>query len=632
MKRIFLLCLSVLLLLCGCQVRQEITVPTTAPAVTVPAAPTEPAGIYDSASALEAATGGAIKVYPLGLNNSLGIASMGKDLLLFSGDENTTLTKFCGDNLQISAQTTIDFSIFPDGAAVQVSEAGVTYYDEGKNALIVLNAQLEAVETIPLPDSICGAPALSSDRKSLYYCTQDALRCIDLENGLDRLVKELYFSSINLTALHCDDTVISCATEDNDGNFSQLYISTKNGELLWEIFDATAVWTHGATYLATHADGVYTELLTGDSEQGPTLLSPSTYNSHVHPVLNWGGTVLTTDIESGNCITLDYYNLQRGTRTATLTLPGREMPYHFIANADAIWFVRYDASYGCEILCRWDVAQSATGETISRFTPRYSADNPDEKGLSACYQMARELSEKYGVEILLWTDAVAFQPWDYTLVPEYQVRVIQEELIELDSILALYPEGLLQKAAEGTTRGRIQVCLVRSILGNKGASGTLSEVVGLQYWNDERGVYDAYLALSVEQEGLMRNTCHEIFHILESRVMTECKAYDDWDKLNPAGFEYDYDYVANLNRTDFQWVQGEKKAFIDNYSMSYPKEDRARIMEYAMEAGNESLFQTATMQQKLRQLSLGIREAFGMKKTNEPFIWEQYLNEPLHYG
>ena len=60
MKRIFLLCLSVLLLLCGCQVRQEITVPTTAPAVTVPAEPTEPAGIDDSASRLEAATGGAI--------------------------------------------------------------------------------------------------------------------------------------------------------------------------------------------------------------------------------------------------------------------------------------------------------------------------------------------------------------------------------------------------------------------------------------------------------------------------------------------------------------------------------------------------------------------------------------------
>ena len=48
--------------------------------------------------------------------------------------------------------------------------------------------------------------------------------------------------------------------------------------------------------------------------------------------------------------------------------------------------------------------------------------------------------------------------------------------------------------------------------------------------------------------------------------------------------------------------------------MSFEKEDRARIMEYAMTPGHEDLFQSPYMQAKLRQLCLGIREAFGMAR------------------
>ena len=64
--------------------------------------------------------------------------------------------------------------------------------------------------------------------------------------------------------------------------------------------------------------------------------------------------------------------------------------------------------------------------------------------------------------------------------------------------------------------------------------------------------------------------------------------------------------------------------------MSFPKEDRARIMEYAMMPDNAACFESEIMQKKLRQLCLGIREAFGLKKSTEVFIWEQYLNEPLN--
>ena len=59
--------------------------------------------------------------------------------------------------------------------------------------------------------------------------------------------------------------------------------------------------------------------------------------------------------------------------------------------------------------------------------------------------------------------------------------------------------------------------------------------------------------------------------------------------------------------------------------MSFPKEDRARIMEYAMLPDMAHLFRAPIMQKKLAALCAGIREAYGLKKSEETFLWEQYL-------
>ena len=78
-------------------------------------------------------------------------------------------------------------------------------------------------------------------------------------------------------------------------------------------------------------------------------------------------------------------------------------------------------------------------------------------------------------------------------------------------------------------------------------------------------------------------------------------------------------------------LQDENRAFIDAYSMTFSHEDRAKVMEYAMMDGNESYFESEIMQAKLRQLCLGLRQAFGWKKYEGTFIWEQYLKESLAY-
>ena len=134
----------------------------------------------------------------------------------------------------------------------------------------------------------------------------------------------------------------------------------------------------------------------------------------------------------------------------------------------------------------------------------------------------------------------------------------------------------------------------------------------------------------MQPEQLARNACHEMSHIIDSRVLTFCKAYDDWEKLNPKGFQYNYGSVSDLSVADRRWTVGSDRAFLDLYSMTYPKEDRARIMEYAMADGYEASFRSETLQKKLRMLCLGIRQAFGLETFAKPLRWEQYLETPLY--
>ena len=50
-------------------------------------------------------------------------------------------------------------------------------------------------------------------------------------------------------------------------------------------------------------------------------------------------------------------------------------------------------------------------------------------------------------------------------------------------------------------------------------------------------------------------------------------------------------------------------------------------MEYAMTPDHGDYFRSETMQKKLYQLCLGIRQAFDLEDVQEEFLWEQYLDQ-----
>ena len=617
MRKILPLFLCLLLLSgCGTEAVPEITLPPeTVPTVT------EAVGLYDPDDPLEAATGGALRCYPLDGCDVSGVLTLDENILLFSPTSNSThIAAYSGEELYPAGQLEVNFSLFPESASLNRWEGGISFYDPLAMETVVLDGHLREVSRIGAPEELVNEPLLSYDRGTLYYCTGSALRALDLETGISRVLKEMAYDYQDITGLILKDTVIECNISDGS-SWQTLYISAETGATLHQAADGMTVQSNGERYYAMVSSGSVIFPVFGAADTAPRCLDLSPEETAYFLPED---DALLSLAWTGDGMTLDHYDLDSCLRTASLTLPESFAPWGFQSAGDGkVWFLNYDPEVGCTSLYCWDTTLSPTGDNTYYGGTYYTEEAPDAEGLAECEAYAQQIGEKYGIEVLVYKDAAAVQPWDYDLEPEHLVGVIQRELELLDRNLGNYPEGFLSTLSqrfEGLT-----ICIVRSLTGTA-ESGSLDSADGIQFMDGYRACI-ALAAASNTEYALY----HELCHLIDTMVINESGAYDRWDQLNPKDFAYDYDYIANQSRDGSAYLQDLNRSFIDTYSMSFPKEDRARIMEYAMTEGNESYFQSTTMQSKLKLLCEGIREAFGLKKSPETFLWEQYLNTSLAY-
>ena len=598
--------LILVLLLSGCA-QEEPADEMTDPGPTVQT--TEPAGYYAPESQVEDSTAGAVRYFPLDQDDVLGVASMGNDLLLFSGLERTTLVKLSGENLYVSDEAELDCSIYPGNGTVQVSPQGVSYFDFNTAEIVLLNTSLDEVGRVVLPAEAVGPALMAPDRNTVYYTLDNEIRSLDAATGVHRLLRQFTFPYLNLDSLHCDGKVLRCTAESEDGLWLDVYISTETGGTLLEMEESVGLTTTADSYFMVHLSGDMEELVFGTGEAEPQTLTADYFDFFAHPVLEMNGTVLSRTVDG--VLVLDYFDLSTGRRTASVTLPGGTVCAAVADPAEnAVWLLADNA--GSYAIYRWTPEKTPIDDDQIYSGTYYGGDTPDESYLEDCRDYAERLGQTYGVEILFGDEALT-APAEHSFEPEYQAKIIYRELSRLDLALSIFPEGFLREATGTQQRNALHICLVREIQGE-------TESGGLQYWIGS----DAYIALAAG-DNLEQNLYHELAHVIDTRVMSVCAAFDQWSELNPDGFDYDYDYAANAERTGGEYLEEGNEAFIDVYSMSFPKEDRARIMEYAIGEGNARYFQSETMQQKLKLWCSGIREAFGLEDSTETFLWEQYL-------
>ena len=615
MKRV-IAALVALVLLTGCTGQP---LPTTTPTTTEPL-PT--VSLYNPNSDVEEDTSGAVRAYPMTGHRIQGFRFMGQDMLLFTNDEHvelTTLHLLRGDALNVVQSHTLDITLHPEDAHLRVGEDSIMYYNLAENALVVLDAALKETRRLHLPDEVTQLPVFNSTMDTLYYCVGNEIRALDLSTGISRLLKQHTCQSQSVVGLHFSDTVLEVYVTDEAGNSTVIFVATENGQTLGEDAGVLSLYSVGNAFLLQRMDGVVKENLVGKLEgdlraidlQGQTVISQA---------------LSMNAVLAGSADALALYDLASGKITSRVKL-GSDVQITAAAadpGGNFVWIQGYDKGIGADVLYRWDITATETAENTVYVHKRYTANDPDQLAIELQQKQADALGEKYGLKIHVGTSLP--QAADHEFVYEHQPEAFEEALAQLDTILAVYPEGFFAGLAKVSKSGTVHLGLIRDLVDNTGKP--VGDGWGMHYVLNG----DHYVAVRVGGE-FENAVHHELCHMLDAYVYSESKAYDLWDQLNPKEFTYLGSYENYEPAADDPNLQGDTRAFVDGFSMTFMKEDRARLFEYAITPGNEELFKPKYMQTKLIQLCFGIRDAYGLKKDTEIVLpWEQYILEPVKWS
>ena len=579
MKRILLI-LAVVLLLAGCT--QEKTVTETSTQFVPSAIQIE----YMHESSFELETDGAMRVFSI----SDGVVQLG---LMDSG---LILIDDLGQMAVIDEGTgNVQKSNSNQQMILSVQEQKVVAYIPESKCVIVIDEALKESARYSLEEGLTGVPV--ANEQEVFYCVGDHIRALNLETGLSRNIMQFVPGDQFLTGCYFGGEMIGW----NDGGEIS-YLSTKDGQVIFQDDQLLEFASGKSNYYGRYMDGTVEQVIWG-SRDGEPMQVVGLQQQTIFPQLNNNCMITVATLEQG--IVIDRFNMSSGACEDQILVNINEQIVDIVAGETYTWILTSGGLYS------WKHTLNDEGQ-VSCLVPLVTAENPDVNALTESVDRAKKISEQYGVDILVWEDAL-LNDGSYTIKCEYQVVAVNKMLDEVEAQLEKIPVQILKSTDEYCG---FRICLVRSIDGYDFAQ-----------FRAEGGLCIAVTPSADMQEALLTGLGWGI----DSRIIGNSRDLDYWDDLNPAGFDYDYSYFVNEHRTDLEYLEGEYRAFVDKRSMSFPSEDRARIFYYAMTENNGELFKSPILQEKLRTLCEGIREAYGWQKEAENFQWEQYLEQSLAY-
>ena len=589
MKKLLPVLLAVLILLAGCGKQ------TADPTGTEPK-PTQPT---EQAKPLQA-----VQTYSLEQANYCDLRAMGNRLLLVGDDG--TLSVVQETTGAVTAQVTAENpNLHLNPLHLDVSTQGVAYYVPATHEVVLLNPQLQENDRIALPETIQGDPVIHLAANEVYYCLPGQILAMDLQSGISRMVRSHGYANQQLLGMFFEGKMLCCRFTAIDGSIEIFYISGENGQTLYEGDGGIhTLYTGADGYFAGRLDGVAHQWLVGSLEEKCKAFLPQ--EQKYASALPMGGVV---GYNSGADTILRYYDLESGVCTSQATLSGTADPIAFQVAQNVVWVLTHAGEQ--QALCRWDVSKTLIEETESCLAERTTLDNPNEAGLAECVERAEQMSQTYHIKIAVWQDALAVTG-GHEAAAEYQVSTVNQMLDSLEAVLQQFPEGFLKKTL---TSGDIYVNLVRTVNGDSSfqhfwLDGNCHMLIGCRENAGEAFLYGFGFAL-------------------DSHILGNSRKLDNWNKLNPKGFDYSYE---NASRADAeQYLGGEDPAFLEERAMYFPTNDRSSVFCYAMSPKGADVFASETMQAKLVSLCKGIREAYGLEKSEQTYPWEQYLAESLIY-
>ena len=232
------------------------------------------------------------------------------------------------------------------------------------------------------------------------------------------------------------------------------------------------------------------------------------------------------------------------------------------------------------------------------------------------------LSQRFGLDIRIpKQNEISYARYHADALTD--LIAIRTALDLLEQTLSLYPEGFFRQLPYDAIQS-IRVELVGEIsikedaAADTGAAGAFTANMGEYYLVVLNGLF-------LEQKTIF----HEFSHMIDSRISWDAATRDDalfsekaWLALQPKGFQYAMSYVTIPDKL-LSFLEGDD--FVYYYSLTYPTEDRAVLMEEAM-AQTQDLFAAGSGRRaKMQFYADCIRDCFDTTLWPETTFWEQVL-------
>lgn len=298
-----------------------------------------------------------------------------------------------------------------------------------------------------------------------------------------------------------------------------------------------------------------------------------------------------------------------------------------MVGTDFVWSGYWEGYFFTDFVdssCRlmfWDVSAVTEGANLQMSPPEQTQQSQMvlEQHL---YERAAQLSARFGVDIRI-AEKCTLDYSHYDTYPLTDPVFVRSALDVLEESLSLYPEDFFRQLPHGDIEYiRIELVgglTVKDDIDTHPASvGAFAQDKGSHYLI----VLDGFL---LQPQTLF----HEFSHIIDARLKWDSMIREDalysedaWLALQPEGFHYAMTYTE-VPEDLLHFM--ESRYFITDYALTYPTEDRAKLMESAMSNFTWDFEPGSGTRRKLQYYADCIRDCFDTEGWPETTSWEQVL-------
>ena len=274
----------------------------------------------------------------------------------------------------------------------------------------------------------------------------------------------------------------------------------------------------------------------------------------------------------------------------------------------------------------WDLSVPMQGEDLAVLTREDLLPEEGTAVSQALYERAEALSAAYGVNIRI-AEQCDTEYFTYITEQNLNEDEIAAALEILNETLSDYPDGFMEQLKYGTYR-ELEINLTGALTPRdlpEDANGFTSFIAFVEQSEDKTiMVLDIGEGLAMKQ-----HFYHEMSHVIDRKLEFDAQyregarySEEAWSAMNPDGFDYTWDYHR---LPDGIYWDGFDNWFIDTYSRTFPSEDRARILEYAMIGHHYPFEEEGPLREKLEFYAACIRDCFDTAGWPEVTLWEEAL-------